>query len=104
MSSNVDIQTLRKYRARGAVLYPDEKIRLCQDDTRRLKEVRKWLYRIAWAAIVLAVILLVKVGGEIVRGYPAIGSEILVPVAAMFAYWIRLEDKAEREGEQRDDH
>ena len=88
-----DIKTLRAYRNRGVRLTNEEKIRLCQDDTRRLRELQKIARKAAWIGAVISVATLICLGGYITRGYTAVGAEILVPAAAVFAHWIRTEEK-----------
>ncbi len=88
-----DIKTLRAYRHKGIWLSDEEKIRLCQDDTRRLREMRRIARKAARIGAVVAGVMFISLGGYITRGYPAVGAEIFVPAIAVFAHWIRTEEK-----------
>lgn len=90
------ITVLRRRRRRGYYLSKDDKARLCQDDIRRMKRLREWAYRIAWVLIIVAVFMAIRVGGYMIRGYSAWGSELFAPWIMMFLWWVYQEDKIER--------
>lgn len=97
-----DIKTLRAYRNRGVRLTNEEKIRLCQDDTRRLRELQKIARKVAWIGAVGSAVAIISLGGYMIRGYMALGAEIFIPAVALFACWIRREEIAEKEEEDSD--
>ena len=97
-----DIKTLRMYRRKGIWISDKEKIRLCQDDTRRLRAFRKIVRKAAWIGAVASAVAIISLGGYMIRGYMALGAEIFIPAVALFACWIRREEIAEKEEEDSD--
>ena len=96
----MDIRTLRHYRRTGRYIPYEDRVRLCKDDSRRVKVFLDKLVYVKWISIALLVILFIRTGGALQRGYTATGSEIFVPVAAYFAWWLWTE---EQENKKTDD-
>ena len=91
-----DIKTLRRYRKQGIYLTHEERVRLCKEDSRRLRRIRRIMHKAAWIALIAAAVMFIMIGGYLVRGKFAIGSEIFTPWVLLFTVWIRCEDKKER--------
>ena len=95
-----DINTLRAYRKRGVRLTYEERTRLAQQDSRRLRRIMKVLYKVACVVAVIGSIALLQIASYTIRGYVAFGAEIFFPLVAVFAWWIRAEAQNEKKTDE----